>query len=183
MAAGAQAGRKAAEETGGAKEPAGAHGASSTADPKAELSDLAGTIADAAKEQSRSLLDAAKGQATSFADGRKDTVAQAVADIAASLRDTGGGFADRPNIQGFVGSAADGLDQLASGIRDRSFAELYGEVEDFARRQPVALGVGAVAVGFLLARFIKSSAEELSDAHAVRSAEAAQTRRRARPAA
>lgn len=169
MATGAQGGRKVSEEIGNG---AGKLGSSSASDLGQDASEFASNLADAAKEQTRTLLDAAKGQATSFADARKDGVAQAVADIASSLRDSGEGFEDRPNIQGFVASAADGLDQIAGSLRERSFGELYGEAEDFARRQPVAVGIGAVAVGFLLARFIKSSADELSDAHAVRSAAA-----------
>ncbi len=172
MATGAQASRKVADDKDIAGDRPGPHDSvgQAASDLGAEASDFAANLADAAKGQTRTLLDAAKGQATSFADSRKDTVAQAVADIASSLRDSGEGFADRPNIQGFVSAAADGLDGIAGSLRDRTFGELYGEAEDFARRQPVAVGIGAVAVGFLLARFIKSSADELSDAHAARSA-------------
>ena len=135
-------------------------------DLKSIASDVAGEIANTAAEHGRGLLQAAKGTATSFADQRKDTAAQSIADLAASLRDTGESFEEQPSLKAFVGSAADGLDQLASGLRDRSFAEIYADVETMARRQPVAFGAGAAIAGFLLARFIKSSAEELSDANA-----------------
>jgi hypothetical protein len=143
---------------------------------------LAGDLADAAKEQGKNLLESAKGQATTFADQRKDNAAQSIAEIASSLRETGGGFEDRPSIKAFVGTAADGLDQLADGIRDRSFAEIYADMESFARRQPVTVGAAAVLAGFLLARFIKSSSEELSEASSAARAQAeAQQRSRARP--
>lgn len=147
----------------------------------ADLSEIAAGLADAAKEQTKSLLDAAKGTATSFADQRKDRAAQTISGIANSIRESGGGFEDQPNIGAFVGSAADGLEQLASSIRDRSFAELYGDVEDFARRQPIAVGAAALLGGFLLARFIKSSADELSSASHAARADAGKPRGRARP--
>lgn len=125
----------------------------------------------AALDQGRRLLDDAKRQATSYADDRKNEAARSVSDIAASLRETGRSFEDRPNIRAFVGNAADGLDQLAEGLRERSFAELYGEAEAYARRSPVVVGAVAVVAGFLLARFIKSSADELSESSAAARAE------------
>lgn len=150
-----------------------------------EVKGAAGDLTSAAVEQGRQLYEAAREQATGFADQRKNDAAQSVQDLAASLRETGKTFGERPNIQAFVGSAADGLDQLAGGIRDRSFADIYGEVEAYARRSPATVGAVAVAAGFLLARFIKSSADDLSESHAASqargSAGAARRRRSPRP--
>ena len=127
---------------------------------------VAGDLKTAAVDQGRQLFEGARQQATSYADARKNDAADSVSGIAASLRETGRTFGERPNIQAFVGNAADGLDQLASGLRERSFAELYGEAEAYARRSPLVVGAVAVAAGFLLARFIKSSADEMSDSSA-----------------
>ena len=127
-----------------------------------ELTGLASDIASTAVNHGKQLLDAARGQATGFLDQRKNDTAQSISDLASSLRDSGKTFEDRPNILSFMGSAADGLEQLADGIRDRSFAEIYADAEDFARRKPLVLGAATIAAGFLLARFIKSSADELA---------------------
>ena len=135
-------------------------------DLKSIASEVASEIASTAVEQSRGLLDAAKGTATSFADQRKDTAAQSIADLASSLRETGNSFEEQPSLKAFVGTAADGLEQIATGIRDRSFAEIYADIESVARRQPLTFGAGAAIAGFLLARFIKSSAEELQEVNA-----------------
>ncbi len=136
-----------------------------------ELTGLASDIASTAVSHGKQLLDAARGQATGFLDQRKNDTAQSISDLASSLRDSGKTFEDRPNILSFMGSAADGLEQLADGIRDRSFAEIYADAEDFARRKPLVLGAATIAAGFLLARFIKSSADELAET-ASRTAEA-----------
>lgn len=133
-----------------------------------DLGEIATDIAGTAAEKGRVLLDSAKGQAVSFADQRKDSAAQSIADIASSLRDTGGGFEDRPNLKAFVGSAADGLEQLSTSLKDRSFADIYGDIESYARRQPVVFGAAAAFAGFLVARFIKSSAEDLADMNTAR---------------
>lgn len=172
----AEAGRttRAVAETSGAAGStiaagnAGGGGKADTGDLKTIATDIAGEIAGTAAEQGRSLLNAAKGSATSFADERKGNAAQSIADIASSLRETGEGFGEQPSLKAFVGTAADGLDQLATGLRDRSYGDIYADLETLARRQPVTFGIGAAVAGFLLARFIKSSSEDLSDANAAR---------------
>lgn len=145
-----------------------------------DIKGVATDIAGAAAEQGRQFLASARSQATGFADDRKNDAAQSIADLASSLRQSGQTFGDRPNIQSFVGSAAEGLEQLADGIRQRSFAEIYADVETFARARPVAVGVATVAAGFLLARFIKSSSQELvAEAEAIRTKAASAAKSRA----
>lgn len=122
-----------------------------------------GSIADAAVSQGRHFLDAAKDQATDFADKRKADVAQSVADLATSLRESTSSFDERPNIQAVVDSAAEGLEHLADLIRDRSFANIFSDVESIVRRRPITFGVTALALGFVAARVIKSTAEDLRD--------------------
>ena len=138
------------------KNPQGAEGAEWDT-----LKDDVGEIAGAAVARGRHFLDAARDQATVYVDQRKDAVAQSVADLATSLRESTTSFEDRPNIRAFVDSAAEGLDQLAGSIRERSFADIFNEVEDVARERPALVAAVSVALGFLTARFIKSSAENL----------------------
>ncbi|TDR93243.1 hypothetical protein [Enterovirga rhinocerotis] len=143
-----------------------------------EVKSAAHDLKSAAVDQGRQFFQGAKDQATGFADRRKDEAAQSVSDIATGLRETGRSFGERPSIQAFVESAADGLDQLAGGLRERSFGDLYDEAEAYARRSPAVVGAVALAAGFLLARFIKSSADELSAGSAARRAVVAERRRR-----
>jgi ElaB/YqjD/DUF883 family membrane-anchored ribosome-binding protein len=130
------------------------------------LKDDVGEIAGAAVERGRHFLDSAREQATHYVDRRKDDVAQSVADFATSLRESTTSFEDRPNIRAFVDSAAEGLDQLADTIRQRSFADIFNEAEDIVRQRPAAVAAVTVAIGFLAARFIKSSSEGLRRDHA-----------------
>jgi len=125
------------------------------------LKDDVGDIANVAVERGRHFMDSAREQATVYVDQRKDSVAQSVADLATSLREATSSFEDRPNIRAFVDSAAEGLDQLAGSIRERSFADIFNEVETVVRQRPAAVAAVSVALGFLAARFVKSSAEGL----------------------
>lgn len=147
-----------------------------------EVKGTAGELKDAAVEQGRHFFESAKGQATGFADQRKDDVAQSVSDIAASLRETGKQFDERPNIRAFVGGAADGLDQLAVGLRERSFADIYADVEDYARRSPLTVGAVAAVVGFMVARLVKASSDDLAESGATARASARRAASRRRPA-
>jgi hypothetical protein len=127
-----------------------------------------GDIAGAAVERGRHFLDSAREQASDYADRRKDNVAQSVSDFATSLRESTRSFDDRPNIRAFVDSAAEGLDQFADSIRERTVSELFNDVEDIVRERPAIVAAVTVAIGFLTARFIKSSAEGLRQGHSGR---------------
>ncbi|MEZ0169688.1 hypothetical protein [Microvirga sp. TS319] len=126
---------------------------------KGDVGDMAG----AAVERGRDFIDSAREQATDYAGRRKDDVAQSVADFATSLRESTHSFEERPNIRAVVDSAADGLEQLADSIRDRSFADIFNDFEDVVRRRPATVAAVSVAVGFLAARFLKSTAEDLRE--------------------
>ena len=84
-----------------------------------------------------------------------------MASFSTSLRESTHSFDERPNIRAVVDTAAEGLEQLAESIRDRSFADFFNEFEDVVRRRPATVAAVSVAVGFLAARFIKSTAEDL----------------------
>lgn len=109
-----------------------------------------------AAESSR-LTSAATDEAYRFADGRKTAAAEAMHDLAGSVRESSRAFEDRPNLQALFESAAEGLDGFAATIHDRSLAQLYGDAEEIARRRPAAVAIGAGIVGLLVARVARSS--------------------------
>jgi hypothetical protein len=59
---------------------------------------------------------------------------------------------------GYIKDVAKQLDTMASALRERSVDDMLGDVTDFARKQPALFFAGAVAAGFALSRFAKSSA-------------------------
>ena len=62
-------------------------------------------------------------------------------------------------VADYIKRAADGLERFSGAMRDRDLSSLMGDAEDFARRQPAVFIGAGVAVGFLLARFLRSSSE------------------------
>jgi uncharacterized protein YjbJ (UPF0337 family) len=118
-----------------------------------------GEVAGAAVERGRHFLDSAREQATGYVDDRKNEAAQAVVDLANTLRESAGGFGERPNVRALVDSAADGLEQFAGTIRERSFGDILGTLEGAVRRRPAVAAVATMAAGFLVSRFIKASSD------------------------
>lgn len=147
----AQAGAKVSEAASRVRDEA----AGVAADVKAEASG----VAKAAQERAAGFAEEQKRAGAEQAEGLKRAVHRAADELEGSS----------PQLAHYVREAADSTGQLARALRNRSVGELVGDVEDFARRQPVAFFGATVLAGFALARFVKSSGEDArettGDAH------------------
>jgi hypothetical protein len=97
-----------------------------------------------------------------FASG-KERAAQAVGQFAEALRHTGETMSsgtDMPAIREYLGRAASQAEGLSEYLRDKSLSDVVGDVERFARREPVFFVGGAFLIGLLGGRFLKSSHSE-----------------------
>ncbi len=107
------------------------------------------------------LTQAARERTLSYLEERKSLFADDVVGVANAAR----GAAERFNEHGnplmadYVSRAAGGLERFSEAMRNRDLSSLMGEAEEFARRQPAVFIGAGVAVGFLLARLLKSSSE------------------------
>lgn len=104
---------------------------------------------DTVKKRADSVLQEQKQQAVDKLEG----VAGALRSSSEELRKNDlAGFADYAN------SAADYVEDFSHYVSKRNPFELWGEVQSFARRQPEVFVFGTLAAGFLLGRFLRSSA-------------------------
>lgn len=117
-----------------------------------DLKEEASHIAQRAKERGKKILSREKDDAA----GTLDSVAGAFRSSADRLDD------EQPRR--YLGMAADRLESFGRQLRDKDIDSLLGEAQDTARRAPVAFFAGSVITGFLLARFMKSSAERSGEA-------------------
>jgi hypothetical protein len=116
----------------------------------AELKHEVHEATEQAKEQVRSAATQQKDGAARQMDG----FAHALMAAADDLRGRGQDFA-----ADYVREAASGLERASGAVRERDLDEIMANVEDFARRQPVAFLGGAVVAGFGIARLVRSSAD------------------------
>jgi hypothetical protein len=117
-----------------------------------------GFIAGAAESIKDRAAEALRNTASDFAEAGKQQGAERIDRLGRAVH----GAADEigkeiPQAADYVHSAAEGLENAASNLRNRSVEDLIGAFNRFARQQPVAAFAGAVLAGFVISRFIKSS--------------------------
>ena len=117
--------------------------------------------ADEATQGGRDSVGSAQGRIRSLleqqghrAADQLGSVANALHKAAEQLNEENNGTAAR-----YADQAADRVEQVADMLRNSSVDDMVGQVERFARRQPEVFVGAAFAVGFLFARFVKSSGE------------------------
>lgn len=98
----------------------------------------------------RSLLEQQTGRAADQLGG----VANALHKAAEQLNEENGGV-----VADYAEQAASRVERVADMLRDATVDDIVGEVEGFARRQPEVFIGAAFAIGFLAARFLKSSSD------------------------
>ncbi len=149
-----------------------------TSDLKEKLSATAGK----AKETAASALElageagsAVKDEVKAYAAETVETVRQAASERASAARDglvdSGANLAESLKRQAeesdsvsarVLNGLASGVTTVTDGLRGRTIGELVSSAQDYARRNPGTLAVGAAVAGFALARFLRSSGTRAS---------------------
>jgi hypothetical protein len=106
-------------------------------------------------------MDEAKGQVQSTLSEQKSRAADQLSSMAGALRQTGRELEnqEQPFAQ-YADAAADQIERLSSYIKERDFTDLWNDLQMTARRQPELFVAGALAAGFLVGRFLKSSGRQ-----------------------
>ena len=114
-----------------------------------------------AREVASGLADTATRSAERQLTGGKERAAQAIGQFAEALRHTGATVSsgtDMPMIKDYLGRAASQVEGLSDYLQKKSLGDVVGDVERFARRDPVLFLGGALLVGLLGGRFLRSAA-------------------------
>lgn len=110
--------------------------------------------AEAARASSRartkveSMISERKGQAAE----RIGAVSNAFRSVSQQLRDQ-----NQAAIAQYADRAAENVDRLSGYLQQHEAEEIISEAENFVRKRPALVIGGALAAGFLVARFLKSS--------------------------
>lgn len=112
-----------------------------------------------AQKTATAATDRMKNRARDMAEQQKAAGADQLGGMAHAMEAAAGELQKQmPLAAEYVDDVAARLDDLASALRERSVDDMLGNVADFARRRPAVFFAGAVAAGFALSRFAKSSA-------------------------
>lgn len=136
-------------------------GRTGSQDTVAGLKQSIGRATDQALDAGRDTVGSAQGRIRSLLEQQTDRAADQLGGVASALQKAAdqlhaenNGAAAQVAVQ-----AADKVERVADMLRHSSLDDIVGEVESFARRQPELFIGGAFALGFLAARFVKSSGE------------------------
>jgi len=116
-------------------------------------------IGQQARETTGQLAGQVGGQVKSQLATQKDQVAETAGSVAQALRMTGEQLRQQNQapVSQFAESAAEMVERFSGYLREHEVEDMVGEVESFARRQPAVFLGTAFALGFVAARFLKSS--------------------------
>ncbi|WBU55700.1 hypothetical protein [Paracoccus sediminicola] len=117
------------------------------------------------RDAARSALQEGQQKAGEILDDQKRGLAEQVNSVAKATRSAAEKLREENQgvIAGWIESAADGAETAAGNLRDRDLGDIYGQVTDFARRQPAVFIAGAALLGFAAARFAGASASHSYD--------------------
>ena len=123
--------------------------------------------AEQTKLDASRLTQSARARTLSYIEERKKSMADNIVGMADAVRGAAQQLDEHGNaaMADYVQRAADGLERFSDTVRTRDISSLMDDVEDFARRRPAIVIGASVAVGFLLARFLKSSSERREAEH------------------
>jgi hypothetical protein len=112
------------------------------------------------KHKARRTADKARGQVRSVADSSRTQLATQIGSIGRALREAGGKLREDEHgetTSHYTEMLADRADRVSRFLEEHDAGELYGEVENVARKSPLLFLGGCAAVGFVLGRFLKAS--------------------------
>jgi hypothetical protein len=116
------------------------------------------SIVDQAKGVVSSGLANAKEGVSHQLDVRKDKAIGTIDEVANAVRRTGESLDSSGPIPELAERAANGMNKVARFFESSELTDVVGSVERFARREPALFLGGALALGLVAGRFLKSSA-------------------------
>jgi hypothetical protein len=138
------------------RDPVAEPPAGSTTD---QVKDQVRDKAEVAQDKARGALGQARGRLSGQVDQRSTQAGERIAGTASDVRS----IAEELRSQGkdapanLAEQVAGQADRVGDYLKEASGDRILRDVEDFARRQPMLVAAGALALGFAASRFLKAS--------------------------
>lgn len=125
------------------------------------VSEMAGQTKQQVDELKSTVTTQAKDQATTKVAAQKDRAAESLGSVAVAFTQVGDQLRyENPQLAQVADTLGHKLQTWSESIGQQDVSDLMHGAERFARQNPTAFLAGAFALGFLGARFLKSSAPE-----------------------
>jgi hypothetical protein len=121
----------------------------------------ANNISSTGNGQSAGLMGTIREKATSGLSSQKDRAADGLGTVVEAVRQTGHQLREKnPALAGYADNAAATLERWASDFRAKDVSAMVDDVKRYARQRPAMFLGGAVVLGIVAARLVKSAASE-----------------------
>ncbi len=122
-----------------------------------EASKMANELGSEVKQ----MASTAAHQAEERVNEQKGYAADRLAGVATALRETGNNFRsqEEETFANYANGAAEQIERFSGYLREQNMNDLLRDVQQMAKRQPEIFVAGALAAGFFLGRFFKSSGQ------------------------
>jgi len=122
------------------------------------LRDRISNLAQSAKDQATAAVAPLRDNARSVVEEQKERGASRIDSLAQAIHGAANELdGEIPQAATYVHAAAEQLERASSLLRDNSVEELIRKGTDLAEERPVVFVAGAMAIGFVLARLLRST--------------------------
>ena len=143
-----------------ASQPTGAHDQSkqSTGQAQEKVQQVAGQ----AQEKAQEVAGQARGQLRSQVEERSTQAGEQISSQASDIRSVAQQLREQGKEQPakFADQAADRAQRLGGYLKESDADTILSDIEDFGRRQPMAVILGGLALGFAASRLLKASSRQ-----------------------
>ena len=148
-----------------AKKPTTDLGDSLILDAEEVATEAKKSAADTIREEAGKLGSQAADRARGIADEGKDRASSALDEVAKMLHGAAGDVDDRLGAEygRYARSAADGISGFADHLRGKQVDDIVADATALVKKSPVIAIGAAAAIGFVLARLIKSGIDAAAD--------------------
>ncbi len=124
-----------------------------------ETQQTAGQAVAGVQQKVGEVVEGAKQQTTSLLESRKEQVADTLYTVAHVLRQSGQQLREQEQapVAGIADQAAQQAERGSGYLKQRNVSELLNETEQLGRTHPLAFTGGALILGMLGVRFLRSS--------------------------
>jgi hypothetical protein len=131
-----------------------------------QAKDKAEQVAGQAQEKAQQAAGQAKVRLRDQVNRRSTQVGDQVASAAQDVRTVGEELRKqgRDKPAQLADQGADRAERLGTYLRESDADRILGDIEDFGRKQPWAIVVGGLALGFLGSRFLRASSQKRYEA-------------------
>lgn len=125
-----------------------------------QVLDVSKNLGGVVGKEARAVMGRVTEQLSETAEAGVDRGADALGSLVRAMQAAGKEVtAESPGLANSIDEAASHVEAFADTIRGRTVSELASSAAELAKRNPTVFLAGAIAAGFAVSRFVRSSAQ------------------------